>query len=233
MRTRRAPSRLPVLAVGTAISCGGGNPLRAAASLAGDRLRGHVGLARTPARTLMRHDRAGHQQLAAPDTRGLPALKRACQAGDPGPASPAHGLRLLHILRRLCEEQLRVLPAGKIKSRRQRGPRPGHHQLVRHAGLADGLPGHLPNLAGLAGLADMNLPDVPLPPRRVRAGHLGPVVSIPPTLASRHCIGTIPSRFPPGTRHAIFRPSGTRSYLAKAAEPFAGPRPQGTPALFR
>src|SRR6476661_11033399 len=66
-------------------------------------------LARTSARALMRYDRAAHQQLAAPDAPGLPALQRAGQAGQPGPASPAHRLRLLHVLRRLGEEQLRIL----------------------------------------------------------------------------------------------------------------------------
>src|SRR5580704_12445320 len=88
--------------------------------LAGDRLRGDIGLDRTAASTLMRHDRAADQQLAAPDTPGLAALERAGQARDPGPASPAHRLRPLHILRRLGEEQLRILPAGKIKSKPRR-----------------------------------------------------------------------------------------------------------------
>ena len=200
------------------------NPPCAGASLAGGRLRGHVGLARTPARTLARHDRAAHQQLAAPDTPGLPALKRACQAGDPGPASPAHGLRLFHVLRRLCEEQLRVPNAGKIESHRQCGLRPGHHQLIRHAGLADGRPGHLPNLAGLADLADLNLPDARLPPRRVRAGHPGPAVPLPPTVASRHCIGTISSRLPPGTHQRSLACPGTWAVHSQGRRAFVRAR---------
>jgi len=48
---------------------------------------------------------------AGPQQQPL-ALERAGQARDPGPASPAHRLRPLHILRRLGEEQLRVLVAA-------------------------------------------------------------------------------------------------------------------------
>ena len=73
-------------------------------------------LARTPAGALLRHDRAAHQQLTAPDAPGLPALQRAGQAGQPGPAPPAHRLRLLHVLRRLGEEQLRILRARQVQT---------------------------------------------------------------------------------------------------------------------
>ena len=105
-------------------------------SAAGGRSGGHPGLARTSARTLARHDRAAQQQLAAPDTPGLPARERTGQAVDPGPASPAHGLRQLHILRRFGEEQLRVLRARKIESYRERGGLAGHHELIRCSDLA-------------------------------------------------------------------------------------------------
>ena len=73
-----------------------------AASLAGNRLRGHVGLAGTPATTLTRHDRAVHQQLAAPHRRAPCAQARLpgrrswpCIPGTrPSPAPhPAETLR--------------------------------------------------------------------------------------------------------------------------------------------
>ena len=74
----------------------------------------------------MRHDRAAHQQLAAPDAPGLPALQRAGQAGQPG---PAHRLRLLHVVRRLGEEQLRIL-----RARQDQGGRFGREYIGRGYG---------------------------------------------------------------------------------------------------
>src|ERR1700733_5228932 len=99
---------------------------------------GYSGLAGAPAGALARHDRTAHQQLAAPDTPGLAALERAGQAGDPGPAAPAHGLRGLHVLRRLGEEQLRILHARQIQAHRELGRRQlTHHADRSHAYLAD------------------------------------------------------------------------------------------------
>src|SRR5271165_5543694 len=136
-------------------------------------LSGHFGLAWTPARALARHDRAAHQQLAAPDAPGLPALERTGQAGQPGLAAPAHRLGRLHVLGRLGEEQLWVLRARKIQAHRERGRRTGHRELTR---LADRRLVHLPNLAGRRDEADLieYLPDVWLLPRRRRAGRLEP-----------------------------------------------------------
>src|SRR6202046_5834901 len=121
------------------------------------RLRGYFGLARTSARPLARHDRAPHEQLSAPDAPGLPALERPRQAGDPGPALPATRLRLLHVLRRLGEEQLRILRARKIQAGRERGSgnlsRACHDELIRHT-----------DLGGLADVSDLDLPGVWLLP---------------------------------------------------------------------
>src|SRR5580704_18630212 len=127
------------------------------------RLRGYFGLARTSARPLARHDRAPHEQLSAPDAPGLPALECPRQAGDTRPAIPAHRLRRLHVLRRLGEEQLWVLRARKIQAHRECGAcrkfggsthfRADHHELIRHT-----------DLAGLADVADLDLPDVRLLP---------------------------------------------------------------------
>src|SRR6185437_8271412 len=86
---------------------------------------GHFGLARTSAGALARHDRAAHQQLAAPDTPGLPALERTGQAGQPGLTAPAHRLGRLHVLGRLGEVQLRVFRAREVESSRERGGRAG------------------------------------------------------------------------------------------------------------
>src|SRR5215470_10882433 len=106
-------------------SRGSGSP-RDRLWLRGPVLRGHFGLARTPPWALTRHDRAAYQQLAAPDTPGLPALERTGQASQPGLASPAHRLGRLHVLGRLSEEQFRVLRARKIHAHRERGDRTSH-----------------------------------------------------------------------------------------------------------
>src|SRR4029077_4786221 len=105
--------------------------------LRGPVLRGHFGLARTPTWALPRHDRAADQQLATPDTPGLPALERTGQAGQPGLTAPAHRLGGLHVLGRLGEEQLRVLRARKIQAHRERGGRTSH---PHDAGLIEYLP---------------------------------------------------------------------------------------------
>jgi len=105
-----------------------------------DQLRGgHLGLARTAGTTFTRHNRATHEQLAAPDTPRFAALKRAGQTGGPGPAAPAYGFRLLDTLRRLGEEGLRVPYTGKVKSHRQRKPGPRRRRrLILNSRLADG-----------------------------------------------------------------------------------------------
>src|SRR5690349_16143509 len=94
--------------------------------LRGPVLRGHFGLARTPTRALARHDRAADQQLATPDTPGLPALERTGQAGQPGLTAPAHRLGGLHVLGRLGEELLRVLRVRKILAHRDPVGRASH-----------------------------------------------------------------------------------------------------------
>ncbi len=109
-----------------------GHPLRIAAVR---RLGGHIGLAGASAGTLARHDHTVDQQLAAPDTPGLPAPDRTGQAGLPGPASLAQGLGLLYIPRRLGEEQLRTLAARMIRARQERGNR-GSHAGARVPGRA-------------------------------------------------------------------------------------------------
>src|ERR1700759_5654175 len=95
-----------------------------------------AGLRGPATRTLVRHDRAAHQQLAAPDSPWLPAAERARQAGDPGPAAPAQSLRLLHILRRFGEEQLRCLETWEIPPRRERGSRAVDHNLIGYRSVA-------------------------------------------------------------------------------------------------
>ena len=70
----------------------------------GDRLRGHLGLARTSARAFTRHDRAAQEQLSPPDSPRLPPLQRSGEAGGPRWALPAQGLGQLHVIRRLGEE---------------------------------------------------------------------------------------------------------------------------------
>src|SRR5580693_9448894 len=86
-------------------------------------LGGHVDLAGASAGTLARDDHAGDQQFTAPDTPRLSAPERPGQAGHPDPAALAQGFGLLYILRRLGEEQLRVLAAGKIRAHQERGTR--------------------------------------------------------------------------------------------------------------
>jgi hypothetical protein len=57
------------------------------------------------------HDLATKEQLAAPDSPGLPALERTSEARHPRWAAPAQVLSALHVLWRLGEEQVRVVRA--------------------------------------------------------------------------------------------------------------------------
>ena len=68
----------------------------------------NLGLARTAARPLARHDDALDEELAAPDTPRLPTLEGAGEAGGADGAVGAQGLGVLDVSRRLGEEQLRV-----------------------------------------------------------------------------------------------------------------------------
>src|ERR1700760_150496 len=95
-------------------------------------LSGHLRLTGTPARALAGHDLAPQKQLAAPDAPRFPALQPSREARQASRAVLAHGLRLLHILRRLGEEQLRVLRARKIQARWVRGGGEVRHRPVYH-----------------------------------------------------------------------------------------------------
>jgi len=77
-------------------------------------LGSHVRLARTSPRSLARHDRAAQEELAAPDSPGLPPLPCSGEAGGPRGALPAESLGRLYVIRRLGEEQLRVICAGQV-----------------------------------------------------------------------------------------------------------------------
>src|SRR3984957_20241244 len=180
------------------------------------RFRGYFGLARTSARPLARYDRAPHEQFSAPDAPGLPAIECSRQAGDPGPALPAHRLRLLHVLWRLGEEQLRILRARKIQTYRERGSgnfiRSCRHELIRHT-----------DLAGLADVSDLDLPDVLLLPYR-RAERLEPrrVPASDGGSAPLHRCHPL-SLTGPSCRPCDFSPVlGPRPLIAKAADPVFG-----------
>jgi hypothetical protein len=79
-------------------------------------LGSHVRLAGPAPRSLARHDRAPQEELAAPDAPGLPPLQRSGEAGGPRRALPAQSLGRLHLIRRLGEEQLRVIRAGQVRT---------------------------------------------------------------------------------------------------------------------
>ena len=77
------------------------------------RSRGDVGLPRTSPWPLAGHYHTPQEQLAAPDAPGLGALERAGQAVSLPRAPTAQCLRVLHVIRRLGEEQIRVVGAGQ------------------------------------------------------------------------------------------------------------------------
>src|ERR1700729_2068704 len=81
----------------------------------------YLGLPRPAARALAGHDLAPQEELAAPDAPGLIPLDRTGQAGQPARAGPAERLRVLHVIRGLGEEQLRVRGTGQPLAGRRRG----------------------------------------------------------------------------------------------------------------
>jgi hypothetical protein len=101
-------------------------------------LGSHVRLARASPRSFARHDRAAQEQFAPPDSPGLPPLQRSGEAGGPRRALPAQGLGQLHVIRRLGEEQLRVICAGQLRTgtrdRQRRGESGCWHALPGRCG---------------------------------------------------------------------------------------------------
>ena len=136
-------------------------------------LRRDLGLAGPSTGALTRHDRAAHQQLAAPYAPRFPALKRAGQAGNPSPAATAHGLRLLHIPGRFGEEQFRFLGARKVKP--------------TGSVAATNWPATLISVSATCLTSGLAWTGTDLD------ASSNPVASVSPTVASRHCIGVIPS----------------------------------------
>src|SRR5216684_3953989 len=111
---------------------------------------GHLVLARAAARPLAGDDLPPQEELASPDAPGLPALDGAGEAGDHDRATPAERLRVLDVGGCLSEEQVGILPAGKVKPPGNLGdhdlPWHGHRLLRRRPQAADRRPGGLPSL---------------------------------------------------------------------------------------
>ena len=100
-------------------------------------LGSHVRLAWASPRPLARHDRAAQEELAAPDSPELPPLQRSGEAGGPRRALPAESLGRLHVIRRLGEEQLRVICAGQVRTEaRHEQQRPQHASRCAGSGLS-------------------------------------------------------------------------------------------------